>query len=713
MQTLLNRFKTCLCLLAALAGLPAVVLAQKTYHLGNSLTDTNNGMLSAITQSAGKAHTYLRTTIPGAPTDWIWDHPGSANGEPDYRVVFANHVLDHLFTQPFAGHCRSIDNEADYSGRFFTQARNKNANVQHWLYMQWPSTSLDDCWSKGQGGVNGTAATNFVQAICNFRVYFEKVRDLMDTQQPGKAIRIMPSGLALAKLKIEMEAGRVPGLTDFNAAMFTDGLHMTDKGAYLVSLTHYVGIYGESPVNRVTYKPASLTEQQAALFRQIAWDVVSDYPWSGLGGSGTLTNAICSGGGGGTPPPPPPPVTTTGNVEREYWANVAGTAVSAIPVNTAPTSKNLITSLEGPTNVADNYGTRIRGYIVPSTEGWYTLYIAGDDNAELWFSSGTNPADKARVAHVPGWSNSREWGKYPEQKSSQVYLVKGGKFYFEVLHKEGAGGDNVAVAWTGPGIATPTVIAGANLDKYTPPASGSTTYVSDLTWASATNGHGPVEKDKSNGEAAGGDGRTLTLNGVTYAKGLGVHAASEVVYNLGGAYTSFLSDVGLDDETPDGTCGTAVFEVYLDNVLAYTSGTMTTTSATKSINVSVAGKNQLKLVVTIAGDNNYCDHADWAGARLTSGSARIAAEGAGLTEAVTLSPNPAREQVRVDFTAEAAGKATVAVLDARARGQLHTEKAVVRGRNSLTVPVGTLRKGLYFVVVQVDGKRITKKLVVE
>jgi hypothetical protein len=147
---------------------------------------------------------------------------------------------------------------------------------------------------------------------------------------------------------------------------------------------------------------------------------------------------------------------------------------------------------------------------------------------------GHQPADKARVAYVPGWSNSREWGKYPEQRSSQVYLVKGGKFYFEVLHKEAGGGDNVAVAWTGPGITTPTVIAGANLDKYTPPTSGSTTYVSDLTWVSATNGHGPVEKDKSNGENLAGDGRTLTLNGVTYAKGLGVHAASEVVYNLGG-----------------------------------------------------------------------------------------------------------------------------------------------------------------------------------
>jgi mannan endo-1,4-beta-mannosidase len=100
---------------------------------------------------------------------------------------------------------------------------------------------------------------------------------------------------------------------------------------------------------------------------------------------------------------------------------------------------------------------------------------------------------------------------------------------------------------------------------------------------------------------------------------------------------------------------------------------------------------------------------------VTSGGARIAAETTGnqAAEAVRISPNPAKEQVRVDFVAAAPGKASVAVLDARARGQLRAEKAVVRGDNSLTLPVGTLRRGLYFVVVQVDGKRITKKLVVE
>jgi hypothetical protein len=89
-----------------------------------------------------------------------------------------------------------------------------------------------------------------------------------------------------------------------------------------------------------------------------------------------------------------------------------------------------------------------------------------------------------------------------------------------------------------------------------PPPSGST-YVSDLTWTSATNGWGPVEKDRSNGGLAAGDGRTITLNGTPYAKGLGAHAASDVRYSLGAGCTRFRADVGVDDEV--GMNGSVIF----------------------------------------------------------------------------------------------------------------------------------------------------------
>jgi hypothetical protein len=139
-------------------------------------------------------------------------------------------------------------------------------------------------------------------------------------------------------------------------------------------------------------------------------------------------------------------------------------------------------------------------------------------------------------------------------------------------------------------------------------------YLSDLNWVSVVNGWGPVELDKSNGDSAAGDGQTITLNGIAYNKGLGAHANSEIVYNLGGGYTSFVSDVGLDDEV--GPNGTVRFFVYADGALLYDSDVMTGGDATQSINVSVAGAQELRLVISDTGDFINWDHADWAGARL-------------------------------------------------------------------------------------------------
>ena len=141
-------------------------------------------------------------------------------------------------------------------------------------------------------------------------------------------------------------------------------------------------------------------------------------------------------------------------------------------------------------------------------------------------------------------------------------------------------------------------------------------YLSDLTATAAANGWGLIEKDKSNGEIGANDGNVLTLSGLTYTKGLGVHSGSDTTYTLGGNYTRFISDIGVDDEV--GNNGSVVFQVLADGVQIYDSGLMTGNTATKTVNVDVTGKQNLRLVVTDSGDNNFYDHADWANARLTS-----------------------------------------------------------------------------------------------
>src|SRR6266508_1302018 len=76
----------------------------------------------------------------------------------------------------------------------------------------------------------------------------------------------------------------------------------------------------------------------------------------------------------------------------------------------------------------------------------------------------------------------------------------------------------------------------------TPPPSG-TSQLSNLSWVGAVNGWGPVEKDRSNGEKAAGDGKMLTIGGQTFAKGLGTHALSEVTYFLGSRCSTVVADV--------------------------------------------------------------------------------------------------------------------------------------------------------------------------
>ena len=138
-------------------------------------------------------------------------------------------------------------------------------------------------------------------------------------------------------------------------------------------------------------------------------------------------------------------------------------------------------------------------------------------------------------------------------------------------------------------------------------------FLSDLTEKSSHNGYGVMEKDRSNGEAGPHDGRTLTLAGQTYSKGLGVHANSTVEYNLNGKCSRFMASVGVDDEV--GSNGKVQFIVKADGAELYRSPVVTGNSATQEVDVSLQGRSVLSLVVDAQGDANS-DHADWADAKI-------------------------------------------------------------------------------------------------
>jgi len=133
--------------------------------------------------------------------------------------------------------------------------------------------------------------------------------------------------------------------------------------------------------------------------------------------------------------------------------------------------------------------------------------------------------------------------------------------------------------------------------------------LSDTSWATGTNGWGPVEHDTSNGEASAGDGRPMSIGGRSYTKGFGVNPYSEITYSLNGECSTFSADVGIDDEV--GSDGSAVFQVLGDSTKLAESPILRGGSQPFSITADLTGYSSLRLIVLDAGDGGWQDHADW------------------------------------------------------------------------------------------------------
>ena len=154
---------------------------------------------------------------------------------------------------------------------------------------------------------------------------------------------------------------------------------------------------------------------------------------------------------------------------REWWTGVGGSDLADLTGHAdyphRPTGSELLNRFEAPAPFADDYGTRIRGYVHPPLSGDYRFWIASDDNGQLLLSSDDNPANAVPIAGVPGWTGQRQWDKYPDQQSGTVYLEAGRRYYIEALQKEASFKDNLAVAWQFPD-GERAVIAGVYLSPF-------------------------------------------------------------------------------------------------------------------------------------------------------------------------------------------------------------------------------------------------------
>ena len=290
----------------------------------------------------------------------------------------------------------------------------------------------------------------------------------------------------------------------------------------------------------------------------------------------------------------------------EYFDNTGVFGSPVLARTDATVNFEWVRADPGPGVTRDYFSARWTGEVEAPVGGAYQFVTYSNNGIRLWLNNALMIDN---------------WGSHATRMdmSPGVKLAAGEHAKIRIEFFDNAGNAVAKLLWIEPGKTEAAVVPQARL--FSTPVTAALSepvFLSPLKPTFADNGWGVYQRDRSNGEQGSGDGGLISIGGVKYRRGLGVHARSELRYELGGKYGEFLAEVGVDDEV--GIRGSVTFEVWLDGVKAFASPVLHGSDQAKPVDLNITGKKELKLIVLDGGDGNGYDHADWASARILAGA---------------------------------------------------------------------------------------------
>ncbi|MGB1252657.1 MAG: putative Ig domain-containing protein, partial [Candidatus Promineifilaceae bacterium] len=247
-----------------------------------------------------------------------------------------------------------------------------------------------------------------------------------------------------------------------------------------------------------------------------------------------------------------PPFSCTPGLLHERWEGIPGGLVSDLTSHSSypsrPTSADVIDQFVTDRYVMDNYGVRVRGYLIAPETGTYRFWIASDDRGELWLSSDSDPANVALIGSVSGWTFPDEHDKYSGQRSAEINLIAGKRYYIEGLMKQYRGADHLTVWWETPSQAR-AFITSADACAFEISGIAPTAQID----ASPTIGFAPLNVSLDAGNSSDSDGEIVTYQ---WDLGDGTSASGTTVnhsYGSPGVYHAVLTIVDNDGRTDTAT----------------------------------------------------------------------------------------------------------------------------------------------------------------
>ncbi|KAL6074672.1 hypothetical protein QOT17_004067 [Balamuthia mandrillaris] len=189
-------------------------------------------------------------------------------------------------------------------------------------------------------------------------------------------------------------------------------------------------VYGDTDGNFEVRKTGKLllkkvSTKQAPWVKQLVVRVTSE---AGVVGYGQVT-VVCMPAG----------QAKKGLLERRW----NGQTPDSIPSGT-PTYTGYLEGFPTPEWAGEDYTRVVSGYITAPVSGEYVFYLAGDDEAWLYLSSDSDPANKVQVTHLPSWTGPGEWRM---DRPGYATLKEGHIYYIEARQIEVYGADHLAVGW--------------------------------------------------------------------------------------------------------------------------------------------------------------------------------------------------------------------------------------------------------------------------
>jgi len=258
-------------------------LDLRVIQSGHSLTDPLGQALSRLVRAAGGGPrgTVALSTIPGAPMDWRWNH---RTGPPDARRDIARFdILVQTERVSLSGTRRWHNSDAEalrWARHAWTQgAEGRGAEVL--LYASWVSLDTGPGFAQDGDPDSGLA---WRDRLDREFAGWEAIMAHVNAHRPDTApeMRMIPATLVMAAVHDAIAAQQAPaGLNDMRH-LFSDDIHLSPLGAWLVALTHYAVIYARDPRGLPGPEGGNASPQLVEWLQALVWDVVTGYPGSGV-----------------------------------------------------------------------------------------------------------------------------------------------------------------------------------------------------------------------------------------------------------------------------------------------------------------------------------------------------------------------------------------------------------------------------------------------